>query len=261
MRHIMSHDNRVTVYADSENVLSPIDLHKELKRSGRAKVTATATSLDTPEMRQAGINVPMDLETWLPFCAPHYHISANIDDYVMIPTIIMPSDLPNRNAVGFPLSELIAFNPSLGQLAYKTWRGKPTFLEHDNTDITKAYGVIVDTYMRKMEDFGNGKVWKLLSLLAFDRSKHPDLCNQILSGQMNSYSMGAYVSSYTCSFCGSDLGQCSHLTPKASCELYVLNGKLVFKQVRGVEGFETSAVASPAFTSAISDTLIVTRNG
>ena len=261
MRHPMNLDTkRIAVYADSERMLSPIDLHKEMKRSGRAAVTADATVIDTPEMKKEGINVPMDFGTWLPFCAPHYHISANIDDYVMIPAIIMPSDLPNRNAVGFPLSELIAFNPNLGQLAYKTWRGKPTFEEHENTDITKSRGVIVDTYMRKMEGFGEGKVWKLLALLAFDRSKDESLCNKILSGEMNSYSMGAYVSSYTCSYCGSDVGECSHLNPKASCELYVLNGKLVFKQVRGVEGFETSAVASPAYVTCISDTLIVPRN-
>lgn len=260
MRHPINLVNgRIAVYADSEQVLAPIDLYKETQKSGLVTASASTMAIQTPDMRKAGIDVPMDFTSWLPFAAPHYHISASLKDYVLTPVIIMPSDLPNRNAVGFPLSQLIEFNPALGKVAYKTWKGKPTHYEHQNTDITKAYGVIVDTYLRKMEGYGQGKIWKLLALLAFDRSKHPDFCTRVLSGDMNSYSMGAYISSYTCSFCHSPVGQCSHLNPKASGEIYILNGKLVFKQVCGVEGFETSGVESPAYISAISDTLLIPR--
>jgi len=183
-------------------------------------------------------------------------VSSKFDDYVLTPVIIMPSDLANRNAVAFPHSELKKFHPHLGMNAYKTWKGKPTFYEHKNDDITKAYGIIADTFYKKMTNFGDNKIYKLLLLLGFDRSKNPDTVQRIISKDLNSYSMGAYVGGYTCSLCGEEVGSCNHLDPKAQTQLYEVGNKLVHKNVRDIEGFETSAVESPAFMSALSDTLI-----
>jgi len=126
-----------------------------------------------------------------------------------------------------------------------------------NEDHTKAYGVIADAFLRKMDHFGNGKVWKLLELLAIDRTKYPTIAQKILDGEMNSYSMGAWVTNYTCSYCGAALGKCEHLHPKQALDFYEKDGKLVFRNVHGIKGFETSIVATPAYSIAASDSLLV----
>jgi hypothetical protein len=219
-------DHRPAVYAASELTLPAIDLYKEKKKSGGAGTTDDGRLIiDNEVTRETGLNVPLDITTWLPFSAGPYHISPRFEDYVLKPVIILPADLPNRNAVAFPLNELIQFNPDLGQLAYKTWKGKPTFYEHQNNDITKAYGVIADSFLRKMIGYGNGHLWKVLLLLMFDRTKNPDTVNRIISGDLNSFSMGAYVQAYTCSYCEAKLGECPHLSPSKTGEFYILNGK------------------------------------
>jgi hypothetical protein len=204
--------------------------------------------------------IPLDFNNWLPFSAPHYHISPDPADFILVPVIVMPSDIPNRNGVAFPLKELIAFSPDQGQQAYKTWKGKPTYLEHANNDITKAYGVIADSFMRPLKGWGGGKVWKVLLLLAFDRSKHADVADKIASGEYNSYSMGAWVGGYSCSYCGAEVGKCDHIRANSN-GMYHLNGKMVFRNCHDIVGFECSSVSTPAFISAISDTKLHLRSG
>ena len=241
---------RHAVYARTEQAFPALDLFKEQKKSGRATVEANAVTINVPEL---GAPVPLDFNTWLPFSAPHYHISSDPKDYVITPVIVMPSDLPNRNGVAFPLRELVRFHPHLGQQAYKTWKGKPTFREHANKDIEKAHGVIADSFLRPLHGWAGGKIWKVLLLLAFDRSKHPELANNILAGDENAYSMGAWVATYSCSYCGQEVGKgCTHLREKQN-DFYELDGKLVHKNCVGIEGFECSSVATPAYISAISD--------
>jgi hypothetical protein len=214
-------------------------------------------TIDGQDMRDAGLTSgqSMDFKTWLPFAAPDYHVSPDIKDYVMVPVIILPTDLPNRNGVAFPLKELVRFHPSLGRQAYKTWKGKPTHLDHKNEDITKAYGIIADSSLRKLHGFGGGQIWKVLTFLSFDRNKHPDIVARILSGDLNSYSMGAWINTYSCSFCQNEVGTraCSHLSKNKPGEMYQKDNQLVFRNCVGIEGFETSVVETPAYISAISD--------
>jgi hypothetical protein len=241
-------------FSNDQISLKPIDLHKETQKSGRVTVGFSGLEVKQPELKDEPISV-LDFSQWLHSCSDPYHISPNFDDYILTPVIIMPSDLPNRNTVAFPFRELYKFHPHLGQQAFKTWKGKPTHHEHQNEDITKAYGVIADAEMRQMKGYSTG-LCKVLLFLAFDRSKNPDHANRILSGDINSYSMGAYIGSFTCSYCNKDVGVCSHIDPNNPRVMYELNGTLVFRNVRDIEGFETSSVGSPAYVSAISDTLI-----
>jgi len=249
--------NRQIAYAFNEGSLAPVDLHKELKRSGRAEKTKEGLIVKTPGMRQTGLSsVPLDFQSWLPAASPHYHVSPNFNDYVLVPVIIMPSDIPNRNAVAFPRQELVKFYPHLGQTAYKTWKGKPVHYEHQNEDITKAYGIIADSFFKRMPNRGQGQIFKVLLLLAWDRTKHPETVSRIIAGDLNSYSMGAFVGTYTCSYCSHELGTCIHLDPKDPTNMYELNGRLVFRNVVDPEGFECSGVEGPAYISAISDSFI-----
>lgn len=225
-----------------------IDVHKEIKRGNFDKKRGIVTA----NYGDGAIEQKLDLNRWLPFAAKKYKISDRIEDYVFVPVFTIPSDLPNRNGVGFPLQSLIEFNPDTGDQAYKSFKGKPTFLEHENKDYTKAHGVIVDTFMNRLKGY-QGNIWKLLELLAFDRNKY-DTAKRILSGDLNTYSMGAYVDKYSCSYCGKELGQCTHVK-KNRLDFYEKDGVLVYKNLHGIDGFETSAVGTPAFPVAISDIL------
>lgn len=258
MMPLLTNGKRHAVYSYAEQGFKPLDLHKETKKSGCITLASSGEMLvDHPEMRGQA-QIPLDFNTWLPFSAPHYKISPDPRDYLLVPVIVMPSDLPNRNSVAFPLRELIAFNTEHGQQAYKTWKGKPTYLEHQNNDITKAYGVIVDSFLRPLKGWSGNQIWKVMLLLAFDRTKHPDVAEKINSGDYNSYSMGAWVGGYTCSYCGAEEGECNHIA-KGHTPMYHLNGKLVFKNCHDIVGFECSSVSTPAFVSAISDTRLSLR--
>lgn len=239
---------------------SPLDVHKMIKRK---EINVASPSLrsafplfdasifgvpkqevspeDSPVAAQLANDSSLDFASWLPFAAKKYSISPNIADYVLVPVIIMPSDLPNRNGVGFPLNELVKFSTEHGMQHYKTWRGKGTYYEHNNQDPLKANGIIVDTFMRKFRGFGGGYVWKLVALLAFDRTKDIQLIKRVMAGDINSYSMGAYVGKYICSICHREKGLCSHINGKAKVNFSLdTGGKLAYQLACDIEGFETS---------------------
>lgn len=229
-------------YSDAQGFM-PVNVHAGTKKSSNVVTAAEET-----------LQMPMDFKTWLPFAAEKYQISKNPKDYVLTPVISIPAGLPNRNGVAFPLSSLLEWSTDDGAQAYRTFNGKPVHVEHQNSDYTTAIGVIVDTALRKITGFGNDKLWKLVKLLAIDRDKDPETAQGILDGTKNTYSMGAYVSKYTCALCHAEMGQCSHIDKRRARDFYVLNGQLVFRNVHGIKGFETSVVNTPAFLSAISDT-------
>ena len=199
-------------------------------------------------------------EKWIPFAASAYNISANPDDYLFRPVPAILTDLPNRNGVGFPADELIKWNLRAGCQSYRSWVGKPVHVEHGNwhpdpqdPDPTLAIGVIVDVAMTPLVGFGDNKLWKIMMLVAIDRTKDPERAREIESGDLNTYSMGALVDGYTCSFCGSEVGKCSHIDPEDSVTFYKHQGVLVYKLCRGIEGVEISSVRDPAYAAAISD--------
>lgn len=260
---------RIHYFAPSRT-LNPLDMHKELKSrnveqtKGGNVVVASSLSEDVVQGHK------LDVSTWLRQAAPHYHISPDIRDHVIVPVVTIPADLPNRNGAAFPLNALMEFLPDEGMLAYQTFKGKPTYYEHKNTDITKAKGVIIDTFLRPMVGFGNGKQWKLVKLLSFDRTKDSQLCDRILKGDINTYSMGAYIRDTVCSVCGLDVGEmkrgeCSHIHYKRTIPFFKVrlpNGQfhLCHKVMYGIKGFECSSVESPAWMPAIShDVLRVMR--
>jgi hypothetical protein len=195
-----------------------------------------------------------DFNYWLPYAAEHYCLSRDIRDYVLVPIPAIFSSLPNTNGDSLSLKEMLRFDPNLGMQMYKTFRGKPTFLEHQNKDITQAKGVILDSFLRPVPF--NSKYYKIVQLLAYDRTKDSQLANSILTKQSNAYSVGFYYTSYTCSVCGTRVGKDINIHPCSHTKLgrptYKQNdGKLVYRMCENAVGFECSAVATPAFTSAV----------
>lgn len=189
--------------------------------------------------------------SWLEQASKIYNISNDLNDYVIVCVKIFCSDLPNRNGVAFPKKELIRFNPEAGCLAYKTWVGKPTFLEHNNSILSNAKGVIFDSMLRPSRGL-QGDLVHVDLLAGYDRTKDPNLVNNILSGKSNCYSMGAYSDDFTCSICGKSLnsGGCQHASlERPSFDL--INGKLPYYNVVNPVGFELSSVETPAFVMAV----------
>jgi hypothetical protein len=224
----------------------PIDAHKE-KLSANTALASAVTGGENGHR--------LDAEAWLGAAAPHYQLSANIKDYVIIPVPAIISDVPNTNGVAMPKKELLAFRPDSGRSSYKTWKGKATFREHQNQDISKAKGVILDCYASPVKNYGNGLI-KVMMLAAYDRTKDPELCNSILSGEENAYSMGAYFENWSCSICGSDKGKCKHTDARSPLKLDPMSKTLAYRNIEGIEGFELSSVSSPAYCIAISDFLL-----
>lgn len=225
-----------------------------------------STEVMAPESEQSNAALQqLDFATWLPYAAKLYNINPDIRAYVLATIPICPSDIPNRNGIGFPLAELLKFQaPPVARQAYKSWTGCPIHYEHRNEIHEDAYGVIFDTAMRKIEGYGQGKLWKVMGLIGIDRTKHPEMARRVLEGDINTYSMGALVDSFSCSYCGSEV------TKKHSCGHINLHNDIDWKEIRswdnklhvayrnahGIQGIETSLVESPAWTTALSDQIL-----
>lgn len=193
-------------------------------------------------------------ELQLPFAAKELLISSDPKDYLIYPVPIMYSDLPNRNGFAFPLQELIRWNVELGRQAFKGWAGMPMYKEHRSEDHKKALGMVIDTRLRRIENFGRGVFWKVMALAAIDRNKDPELAERMEQGLLDTYSMGAMVDYCTCSYCGAVAGKCSHVPEENdTVSFYTLNGRLVYKNVHGVKPYELSVVEDPAFGTAQSN--------
>lgn len=237
---------------------SSIDMHAalasgEVKEDGKGQFQFDPKSEVT---RQLG-GATVDIHGLIKAAAKHYHLSDDPKDYLVVPVPILISDVPNRNGVAFPAKELAAFSPDMGCCHYQTWRGKPTFSEHANDDITAAKGIILDVTMNKVKEHPG--FYKVVELLSFDRTKDKKLFAEVASNRANAYSMGAYVNHYRCSICAhvwepGDDPQCSHIAGgKRPTFARLHDGRLAYRQAIGVTGFETSLVATPAWRMAHSD--------
>ena len=219
----------------------------ELKDAGKGKEITFK-----PSATGADDNIVIDANVWLPMAAEHHLLSPRLSDYVMVPVPSVVTDIPNTNGDCLTTAEALRFRPDLGMLAYKTWKGKPTHQEHDNKDITKAKGVILDVYMKGMPNFV-GNHARVIQLLAFDRTKDPVLANRILTNELNTYSIGMWYQAYTCSICGHTVRKenlratCSHTV--INKPTYEMGGRLAFRKVQMITGFENSAVEDPAYVS------------
>lgn len=234
-------------------LLNPLDMHKELKRTGLVTATtkdATVIKSEDPDYSQ---DYRLDFSSWLPFASKSLNVSPKIEDYIIVPVMMFLTDLPNRNNIGFPLNQLVRWNIQHGRQAVKTWKGKSTFAEHANKDVWESKGVIFDTYLAKLNNYGMGQVWKVMALAGFDRTKDAALTQSILSGDRRGYSIGAYVNEgYTCSVCNLPLGHCTHISKPGDFAV-TSDNQLAYAMGIGVEGFELSSVEEPAFSYVYTD--------
>lgn len=219
----------------------------------------------------------LEANIWLPRAAEEYNLSKDINDYILVPVPSMITDIPNTNGDSVTLKDLTKFNTEQGQLAYKTWTGKPMYVEHQHKP-EWIRGVILDTYIRPIAGFP--KHYKLVKLAALDRTRDPRLIQRVIDRELNTYSMGMYFTSYTCSVCGHKAGKgignpCVHTKPRKPT-YRMADGRLCYRICHDITGFELSLLVNlgkrsgqagyregfgdPSYVSAIGDHLMDPRS-
>lgn len=248
-------NGRFAVYSDcSSTIHGAIDLHKEIRSKNMAVAgnhIQTLNASPTPLTALAEAQM-LDFAQWLPSAAAAYKTSPDVRDYILKPFLIMHSDLPNRNGVGFPRTELMKWDTEAMRQKYRIWKGAPTHLEHRNDDPTIANGIVADAVVRRVKQ--NDALIKIIVLMALDRTRYPSLTQQVLNGEMNAVSMGAWVDHYTCSKCGKQVGTCMHMRKNDIGHLKLdADRDLVYAHVRDILPFEVSWVGTPAYSVAVND--------
>lgn len=104
------------------------------------------------------------------------------------------SSRTNDNFDSWPAEEL--------KQAWSTFIGKPVFVNHNNSEIKRKRGVIIDAALHedKAPD-GTPDTWVEV-LMEIDAQRFPRLAAAILAGDIERTSMGADVGESECSYCG-----------------------------------------------------------
>lgn len=161
----------------------------------------------------------------------------------------------NQNWDGWPSEEL--------KKSYKTFIGKPVFVNHENHDPTKARGVVVAA--RYVE---NGMDKYVETVMEVDAGRFPKLAHEIKTGGLDSVSMGAEAGFTICSYChnkATDLDDmCDHVRHhkgKTLTRFDKRTGKkedvLVFESCHKISFFELSYVFEPADETAVASKVVV----
>jgi hypothetical protein len=153
----------------------------------------------------------------------------------------------NDNFDEFPASEL--------EKAYRSFIGKPVFVNHVNHDHKRARGVIIDAALHKDSNRDGTKDWWVEVLQEVDAVRFPRLAKEILAGNIARTSMGCDVSHSICSACGNKATTpaeyCSHIPAAKGQRLYrtTASGKkegvLIRETCFGLKFFENSLLVEP----------------
>ena len=136
---------------------------------------------------------------------------------------------------------------------YETFIGDPVFVNHKNEDPERTRGIVLDA--KYVEDEVLEDKYILL-LIEVDGEAFPNLAHEIVTGGIDSVSMGADIEYSTCSICGNEAvtqeDLCMHVERYKGCYLQDDGEeKLVYEICHGVEFFEISFVFDPADETAL----------
>ena len=172
----------------------------------------------------------------------------------------------NKNNDGWPSAELAK--------SYKSFIGRPIFVDHNNDNPERARGVIVDSrlhvedeektssfdpYYASAPDNHRPPTWIEL-LLEVDAKTFPKLAQAVRKGQIDAVSMGANIETSVCSVCEhtakTPTEYCSHVSSKgAEFEVTSANGEKMMKKAyedcHDITFFEISFVFDPADPTAL----------
>lgn len=141
------------------------------------------------------------------------------------------------------------------QNCYKTFIHKAVFVDHDNENVEKARGIILDAVYNT-----RGRYVELLK--AVDRKAYPELARAIEMSYVNSTSMGCRCGYSICSICHNEAKTeedfCDHII---NYKGLTFNGNHVFEDNRDVEFIEDSFVSVGADPDAKVLERVASRNG
>lgn len=155
----------------------------------------------------------------------------------------------NQNFDGWPSTEL--------KKSFRTFLGKPCFVNHQNFDPTAARGKVVAARYREA---GDDKYIEVVQEI--DAQRFPKLAKEIKEGGMDSVSMGVEAGFTICSYCGNkavDVPEfCDHVKYHKGEKLSRMNRKtgkredvLVYEKCYKLGFFELSFVFDPADETAL----------
>ena len=154
----------------------------------------------------------------------------------------------NQNFDGWPSEEL--------KKSYKTFLGKPVFVNHANDDPTLARGRVVAA---RYIDAGNDKYIEVIQ--ETDGERFPKLAKVLIGGDLDSVSMGVEAKLTICSYCQNKAVNeedfCDHVLHHKGEYLprTAANGEteqvLVYESCRDLHFFELSYVFDPADETAV----------
>ena len=128
--------------------------------------------------------------------------------------------------------------------AVSTFKGVSVFCEHENDNVEKARGIVLDAIYNEKGHF-------IETLLAIDAEAYPQLARSIKLGYVTSTSMGCTCTSSKCSICRNEIhcdeDICFHL---ANYKGMKFNGLNCFEESLGTSFFEDSIVVQPADENA-----------
>lgn len=160
----------------------------------------------------------------------------------------------NQNYDAWPSEEL--------KKSYRTFIGKPCFVNHQNFDHKKARGKVVAA--RYIES-GDDKYVE--TVMEIDAQRFPKLAHEIKTGGLDSVSMGVEAGFTKCSICDNkavDVPEfCAHVKyHKGSYLPHVKTGKrtLVYENCYKLGFFELSYVFDPADETAVVSRVIAASN-
>jgi hypothetical protein len=166
----------------------------------------------------------------------------------------MISSRTNDNHDTFPAEEI--------EKGYKSFLGKPVFVNHHNANHRRARGVIVALALHRDRNPDRTPDTWVEGLMEVDAVRFPKLAKAILAGRVNRTSMGVDVDWSTCSACGnkatSPAEYCKHLPALKGKKIRQRNKKtgkveerLIHEVCAGLSFFENSLlVEDPADATA-----------
>jgi hypothetical protein len=154
----------------------------------------------------------------------------------------------NDNFDEFPAAEIKA--------AYRTFIGKPVFVNHHNDDHRRARGVIIDAALHEDRNpDGTPDTWAEV-LMEVDGRKFPKLAKAIMAGEVDRTSMGCDVARSVCSACNNvatnPAEYCQHIPALKGQRIFRINaatgrreGELIREKCYGLSFFENSLLVEP----------------
>ncbi len=180
------------------------------------------------------------------------HVGEYNPEFKYYRVIALHGDVPNQNADAFEWGdendnekpELLRFEKSADRYVYQSFTGRGNYKNHDNDDVTKAVGLILDVAPNIEGKF-------IEALLAVDTKKDPELIRGIDNGYIDSVSMGALCGHSICSVCDNiahtPAEYCNHIKYSKGKQVYHEGQyKLAYEINRSVSFIELSWVSVPA---------------